>query len=147
MGNYCFTETLLVDITWCAYWRNLLFACANRVIHGYIHLIFMHRLDLNLIYLQTVLGTTLHYKTPGSNFRNRSGNIKRPMNAFMVWARTNRAKLSVDMPDASNAEISVRLGQVWASLSRDEKQKYYLEAERIKMRHRIDFPGKIFLID
>ena len=32
-----------------------------------------------------LLGTSLTYRTPGASNVNRSGNVKRPMNAFMVW--------------------------------------------------------------
>ena len=63
------------------------------------------------------------------------------MNAFMLWAREFRGKLAEQMPNASNAEISVGLGQVWANLPTLEKQHFYLEAERVKNQHRRDFPG------
>lgn len=63
------------------------------------------------------------------------------MNAFMLWAREFRGRLAEQMPNASNAEISVGLGQVWANLPTPEKQHFYLEAERVKNQHRRDFPG------
>lgn len=63
------------------------------------------------------------------------------MNAFMIWARTARTKLATETPNASNAEISVKLGEVWSKLPREEKQKFYMEAERVKAKHRQDFPG------
>ena len=63
------------------------------------------------------------------------------MNAFMLWAREFRGKLAEQMPNASNAEISVGLGQVWANLPTLEKQHFYLEAERVKNQHRRDCPG------
>lgn len=63
------------------------------------------------------------------------------MNAFMIWARTARGKLAEETPNASNAEISVKLGELWSHLAKNEKQKYYMEAERVKARHRQDFPG------
>ncbi len=64
------------------------------------------------------------------------------MNAFMVWARKHRPLLAQSLPNANNAEISVKLGKAWNDLSNDEKQKYYDEAEQIKKQHRRDHPGK-----
>jgi len=72
---------------------------------------------------------------------NRSGNVKRPMNAFMVWARMYRPKLAAQLPSANNAEISVKLGQVWNDLSIESKRPFYEEAERIKTKHKLDHPG------
>ena len=63
------------------------------------------------------------------------------MNAFMIWARTARAKLAQETPNASNAEVSVKLGELWTQLPKEEKQKFYLDAERVKAKHRQDFPG------
>ena len=57
-------------------------------------------------------GTNEPYKSSSARDTNRSGRVKRPMNAFMVWARQYRPSLAAKQPDASNAEISVKLGQV-----------------------------------
>lgn len=96
------------------------------------------------MYLQeclTVPGTSLTYRTPGASNVNRSGNVKRPMNAFMVWAREYRPKLANRLPNANNAEISIKLGQVWNDLSNEEKKPFYEEAERIKNKHKLENPG------
>ncbi|XP_067656689.1 uncharacterized protein [Haliotis asinina] len=91
-----------------------------------------------------VPGTGDRYRTPGSSFRNKSGNVKRPMNAFMVWARTYRAKLASQFNSDTNSQISVKLGEVWNSLSQEEKQPYYDEAEMIKNQHKKEFPGWVY---
>lgn len=83
------------------------------------------------------------YRTPGASNVNRSGNVKRPMNAFMVWAREYRPKLAHQLPHSNNAEISVKLGQVWNDLTDEEKRPFYEEAERIKTKHKMDHPGNI----
>lgn len=78
--------------------------------------------------------------------KDKTGHVKRPMNAFMVWARIHRPALAKANPNANNAEISVQLGLEWSKLTEEQKQPYYDEARKIKQRHREEFPGKHVLI-
>ncbi|KAJ1059907.1 hypothetical protein K5549_004345 [Capra hircus] len=73
--------------------------------------------------------------------KDRNGHVKRPMNAFMVWARIHRPALAKANPAANNAEISVQLGLEWNKLSEEQKKPYYDEAQKIKEKHREEFPG------
>lgn len=42
--------------------------------------------------------------------------VKRPMNAFMVWAQAARRKLADQYPHLHNAELSKTLGKLWRSV-------------------------------
>nr|KAF6448938.1 SRY-box transcription factor 30 [Rousettus aegyptiacus] len=66
------------------------------------------------------------------------------MNAFMVWARIHRPALAKANPAANNAEISVQLGLEWNKLSEEQKKPYYDEAQKIKEKHREEFPGWVY---
>ncbi|NWR72123.1 SOX30 factor, partial [Centropus unirufus] len=76
--------------------------------------------------------------------KSKSGHVKRPMNAFMVWARIHRPALAKANPGANNAEISVQLGLEWSKLTEEQKQPYYDEAFRIKKKHSEEFPGWVY---
>ncbi|KFQ34026.1 Transcription factor SOX-30, partial [Mesitornis unicolor] len=75
---------------------------------------------------------------------DKSGHVKRPMNAYLVWARIHRPALAKANPAAKNAEISVQLGLEWTKLTEEQKQPYYDEAQKIKQRHREKFPGWVY---
>ncbi|XP_069724978.1 transcription factor SOX-30 [Phaenicophaeus curvirostris] len=76
--------------------------------------------------------------------KSKTGHVKRPMNAFMVWARIHRPAIAKANPGANNAEISVHLGREWNKLTEEQKQPYYEEAYRIKKKHSEEFPGWVY---
>nr|XP_054762360.1 protein SOX-15-like [Lytechinus pictus] len=70
--------------------------------------------------------------------------IKRPMNAFMIWSRQQRAILARQTPRMTNAEISVKLGIMWNDLDYNIKQEYFDEAIQLKLQPRKYYPDWVY---
>ncbi|KAM6957296.1 transcription factor Sox-8-like [Aplochiton taeniatus] len=76
----------------------------------------------------------------GNGSLKNKPHVKRPMNAFMVWAQAARRKLADQYPHLHNAELSKTLGKLWRLLSESEKRPFIEEAERLRLQHKKDHP-------
>jgi hypothetical protein len=70
----------------------------------------------------------------------KSSHIKRPMNAFMVWAQAARRALSKTHPTLHNAQLSKTLGSMWHQLNDEQRIPFIDEANRLRDEHKMDHP-------
>ncbi|KAL3266999.1 hypothetical protein HHI36_011147 [Cryptolaemus montrouzieri] len=54
----------------------------------------------------------------------------KPVSAFMIFANEWRKRLTVEHPNETNKQISLRLGNMWKSLSDETKDTFYEAASR-----------------
>ncbi|KAL7022639.1 hypothetical protein ACKWTF_012324 [Chironomus riparius] len=66
--------------------------------------------------------------------------IKRPMNAFMVWAQAARRVMSKQYPNLQNSELSKSLGKLWKDLNDSDKRPFIEFAENLRLNHKMDHP-------
>ncbi|XP_056373264.1 putative transcription factor SOX-14 isoform X2 [Hyla sarda] len=75
---------------------------------------------------------------------NSSGNIKQPMNSYMIWRRIHHSALARANPTASSRDINIQLGWEWRRLTEEQKKTYYIEAWKLRTIHREMFPDWTF---
>ena len=73
-------------------------------------------------------------------YKNTKQSIKRPMNAFMIWAKKERGILQEREPSLSNCSISKILGRRWKEMEQGEKQFYFEQQAVLAQRHKETYP-------
>ncbi|XP_047462425.1 transcription factor Sox-14-like isoform X2 [Mugil cephalus] len=76
--------------------------------------------------------------------QHKDGRIKRPMNAFLIWARIHRDALQKACPTVSKIDISAQLGFEWSKLTDEQKRPYYEVAQKLKAMHERQFPDYVY---
>lgn len=95
---------------------------------------------VNRIFKTTDWSADSGIKISCSPRKKDKSHIRRPMNAFMIYAQAARRKVAREYPNLSYAQLSKTLGKLWRLLDVKEKQPFLEEAERIRQQHKVDHP-------
>lgn len=75
---------------------------------------------------------------------NPDGTPKRPMNAFMIFARRRRPQVSSENQALRTGEISKLLSKEWVSMPSNEKQFYLEQAKLLKDTFNTKYPDYVY---
>ncbi|KAG8931420.1 hypothetical protein FRC02_002754 [Tulasnella sp. 418] len=75
---------------------------------------------------------------------NADGTPKRPMNAFMIFARRRRPQVSADNPSMRTGEISKILSKEWQGMTKADKQFYLDRAKTLKDEFNARWPDYVY---
>uniref|UniRef100_A0A8D8QDB0 HMG box-containing protein 1 n=1 Tax=Cacopsylla melanoneura TaxID=428564 RepID=A0A8D8QDB0_9HEMI len=81
-----------------------------------------------------------HHPSAGGGGGGSSDKPKRPMNAFMLFAKQFRLELIQNNPGKDNRAISVLLGEAWKSLPQEHKDLYVNEAKTLAQEQKSLYP-------
>jgi hypothetical protein len=73
--------------------------------------------------------------------KNSKPLIKKPLNAFMLYMKEQRAKVVSECTLKESAAINQILGRKWHALTKEEQQKYYEMARKEREKHMVLYPG------
>ena len=81
-------------------------------------------------------------EAPSSSKRRKQNDnqVRRPMNAFMVYAQVARKKVAGKYPNLSYRKLSKTLGELWRMLDDEERRPFVEEAERLRREHKRAHP-------
>ncbi|CEF61909.1 High mobility group box domain-containing protein [Strongyloides ratti] len=66
--------------------------------------------------------------------------VKRPPNCFLLFSKDRKKHLIRENPNKTLREVSTMVAEAWYNLSKEEKQPYIDEAERLKMEFQKKYP-------
>ncbi|CAE6435687.1 unnamed protein product [Rhizoctonia solani] len=75
---------------------------------------------------------------------NSDGTPKRPMNAFMIFARKRRPMVSSEQPTMRTGEISKILSKEWTEMDKEDKQFYLDQAKKLKDTFNTRWPDYVY---
>ncbi|CAE7209966.1 unnamed protein product [Rhizoctonia solani] len=75
---------------------------------------------------------------------NPDGTPRRPMNAFMIFARRRRPEITANNPPLRTGEISKVLSSEWAAMSSEKKQFYLDRARKLKDNFNARWPDYVY---
>ncbi|KDN49661.1 hypothetical protein RSAG8_01726, partial [Rhizoctonia solani AG-8 WAC10335] len=75
---------------------------------------------------------------------NPDGTPRRPMNAFMIFARRRRPEITANNPPLRTGEISKVLSSEWAAMSSEGKQFYLDRARKLKDNFNARWPDYVY---
>ncbi|KAI0318296.1 hypothetical protein OF83DRAFT_1083004 [Amylostereum chailletii] len=75
---------------------------------------------------------------------NTDGTPRRPMNAFMIFARRRRPQVSAENSLLRTGEISKILSKEWTTMPMSEKQFYLDQAKRLKDTFNSKYPDYVY---
>ncbi|UXI23359.1 sodium bicarbonate transporter-like protein 11 [Sarcoptes scabiei] len=67
--------------------------------------------------------------------------IRRPPNAFMIFAKDRRREILYSNQNLTNKEVSKQLGIEWHNLPFEAKLEYQKLFEQLRLEHQIKYPG------
>jgi hypothetical protein len=70
--------------------------------------------------------------------------IRRPPNAYIIFANEWRKILAAQNPGENCQQISTRLGAMWKSLTDDERDHYMHTARILDIEHRRKYPDYVY---
>ncbi|CAF0847592.1 unnamed protein product [Adineta ricciae] len=85
--------------------------------------------------------TQTHTNVSTGKSTSNKPRIKKPLNAFMIFMKEQRAQLIEDSTLKESSAINKLLGQKWKELSRTEQDRYYALAKEERNRHLQMYPN------
>lgn len=79
-------------------------------------------------------------KMEGEQREEHHHQVKRPMNAFMLWSKEKRRKISSVDPSLHNSHISKILGEEWKRLPMQDKDPYIKQSKLLMDKHKQEHP-------
>ncbi|EIW75814.1 hypothetical protein CONPUDRAFT_85076 [Coniophora puteana RWD-64-598 SS2] len=75
---------------------------------------------------------------------NADGTPKRPMNAFMIFARRRRPQVAAENQSLRTGEVSKILSKEWTQMAISEKQFYLDQAKQLKDNFNLKYPDYVY---